>query len=115
MANTVGEETAAGSRERSRHEEIPDAQGEFALSIEERKVDCCAREKTAFDSTEEETACNEATITLHNSCQGCDDAPGDGDESNPAGGAQFFEHEVARNLRQNVCDEEDRDGGLELR
>ena len=43
-----------------------------------------------------------------------DDAPGDGYEGYPAGWAEFLEHEVGGEFREDVGYEEDGDGDLEL-
>ena len=48
----VSEEAAETASQRSGHEEIADAEGDFALCVEEGKVDGEAREETALDGAE---------------------------------------------------------------
>jgi len=94
VADRVGQEAAAGACERGADEQVADAQGEFALGVEEGEVDGHAGEEATFDSAEEETAYDEAGVGLDDAGEGRDDAPGCGDEGDPAAGAELFEDEV---------------------
>ena len=64
------------------------------LRVEEGKVDGEAREETTFHSAEEKAARDEGAIAVTETGEGSNDAPGGGDERDPARGAELFEDEV---------------------
>lgn len=52
MSDCIGEQTATGSGKRCRDKEVADAEGEFALGVEEGEVDCHARKQSTLDCAE---------------------------------------------------------------
>jgi hypothetical protein len=92
--NPVGKQAAETACQRGRDEEIADAEGNFALRVEEGKVDSEAREETAFHGAEEKAACDEGAVAVTKAGEGSNGAPGGGDERDPAGGAELFDDEV---------------------
>jgi hypothetical protein len=90
----IGKEAAETACQRGRDKEIADAESDFALGVEEGKVDGEAREETAFHSAEEKAACNEGAVAVTETGEGSNGAPSGGDERDPAGGAELFDDEV---------------------
>ena len=90
----VGKQATETTCQRGRDEEIADAEGDFALGVEEGKVDGEAREETAFHGAEEKAARDEGAVAMTETGEGSNGAPGDGDERDPAGGAELFDDEV---------------------
>ena len=95
VADGVGEEAARGPGQGGADEEVGDAQGQFLFRVEEGQVDSHAGEETAFDEAEEEAAGDEGAVVVAEAGQSRDDAPDRGDEGDPAGGAEFFDYQVA--------------------
>jgi hypothetical protein len=83
----VGKQAAETAGQRGGDEEVADAEGDFALRVEEGKVDGEAREETAFHCAEEKAARDEGAVAVAETGEGGDDAPGGGDERDPPGGA----------------------------
>ena len=70
---------------------------------------------TSFDQTKEETTCYQTTIALTNASESSDDAPRNRYERNPSRWSHILlQDDIARQLRKNVCDEQNRDCCLVL-
>jgi hypothetical protein len=92
----VREEAAETARQRRGHKEIADAEGDFALRVEQGEVDGEAGEEASFESPEEEAACDEGAVGVAEARERRDDAPGGCDEGDPARRTDFFDDEVRR-------------------
>jgi hypothetical protein len=114
MADCEGEEAAAGAGQRGADEEVPDTECELALRVEEGQVDGHAGEQAAFHGAQEEPAYHQPGEVLHDARQSGDDAPGHRDEGDPARGGELLEDQVGWQFAEDVGDEEDGDGDLEL-
>ncbi|ODA76191.1 hypothetical protein RJ55_08475 [Drechmeria coniospora] len=115
VADAVGEEAAQGAGDGGADEEVADAQRELVLGVEKGQVEGEAGEEAGLDDAEQKPAGDEAGVRLDEPGEGGDDAPGDGDEGDPAARGEALEDEVRRHLEGEVGDEEDRHGHLELR
>ncbi|KAI6760498.1 hypothetical protein HG530_009358 [Fusarium avenaceum] len=84
MTNAVSEQAAKRTCDGGTDKEIADSEGVLAFRVEHGEVDRESGEKSAFESTEDYTAGDQALEVLYNSGQGGDDAPGYSDERNPS-------------------------------
>lgn len=114
MPNPIRKQSTQRTRNRSTDEQIPNTQRELVLSVEEGEVDVQAGEEAGFYSAEEETACEECAVGINEAGERSDEAPCCGDEGDPAAGGEEFEDQVGGDLEEEVGDEEDGDGDLEL-
>lgn len=114
VPDTVRQQPAQPARDGGADEEIPHAQRELVLAVEEGEVDVQPGEEAGLDGAEEQAARDEGAVGVDQPREGGDDAPGDGDEGDPAGGREELEDEVGGDLEDDVGHEEDGDGDLEL-
>lgn len=105
VANSEGEETSAGASEGGGYEEVANSESKFTLSVEEGEIDGHSREETTLDGTKKETTYKKSGIILYDAGKCSDNAPGDGDEGDPAGGGKLFQNQIGGNLGEDVGDE----------
>lgn len=84
------------------------------LCVEQREIDCQSGEEACFQGAEEETTCEERGVGVDKAGEGGDDAPCYGDEGEPASRGEEFEDQVRGNLEEEVGNEENGYGDLEL-
>jgi hypothetical protein len=93
-ADPVRKESAETAGQRGRHKEIANSESDFALGVEQGEVDGEAGEEAAFDSAEEEAACDERAVGVAEAGECRDDAPRGCYEGDPARGTDFLDDEV---------------------
>lgn len=114
MADAIGQQAAQGTRDGGADEEIADAQGQLVLGVEKGQVDAQAGEQAGLDDAQQQPTGDEGAVGVHQSREGGDDAPCRDDEGDPPAGGEELQHEVGGHLEEEVCDEEDGHGDLEL-
>lgn len=114
MPNAIRQQTPQRTRNRGTHKQVPHTQRELMFRVEESQVDVETGEEAGLDGAEEQTAREQRAVRVDEARQRGDEAPGGGDEGDPAAGREDLEDEVGGNLEEEVGDEEDGDGDLEL-
>lgn len=114
MPNAIRQQSPQRTRNRRAHEQIAHTQRELMLGVEESQVDVQTGEEAGLDGAEEQTAREQRAVRVDEARQRGDEAPGRGDEGDPAAGREDLEDEVGGDLEEEVGDEEDGDGDLEL-
>ena len=84
------------------------------LGVEKCEVDVEPGEEAGLDDAKEQAHGNETAVGFDKASHGGDDAPGDGDEGDPAARGEELEDQVGGHLEDEVGDEEDGYADLEL-
>lgn len=91
VPNPIRQESTQRTRDGSADEEIPDAQRQLVLGVEEGEVDVEAGEETGLDGAQEQTACEECAVRVDQAGERRDQTPGEGDEGDPAARGEELE------------------------
>ena len=103
----AGDRRADGVGDRDRRHEEPDRARPLPRREPVRQVQDHAREEARLGGAEQEAHDVEARRPLHERGAGGDDPPGEHDPRDPLARAELVQREVARDLEEEVRDEED--------
>ncbi|KND93267.1 hypothetical protein TOPH_02024 [Tolypocladium ophioglossoides CBS 100239] len=115
VPDAVRQQAAQRAGDGRADEQVPHAQRELVLGVEEGQVHGEPWEQPGLDGAEQQPARHEAGVRVDEARARGDEPPRRGDEGDPPPRGEELEHEVRGNLEGQVRHEEDRDGHLELR
>ncbi|KGQ10511.1 hypothetical protein BBAD15_g4140 [Beauveria bassiana D1-5] len=115
VPDAVRQQPAHGAGHGRADKQVAHAPRQLVLGVKERQVDGEAREEARFDDAEDETAREQAGVGGDEARERRDEAPGNGEEREPATRRKELEDEVGGDFKEQIGDEKDGHGDLKLR